>query len=61
MTPQIVTSDFDCRLIGDRMLAEEQFGRIQIDRGQEIRKWTKKFKEVSIYKKERLILKFKHN
>jgi len=37
-TPPIVTSDFIyLRLIGDRRLAETQFGKIQIDRTDEIR------------------------
>jgi len=46
-TPPIVTSDFVyLRLIGDRRLAETQFGKIQIDRTEEIRNWTNKIKEV---------------
>ena len=46
-TPTIVTSDFVyLRLIGDRRLAEDQFGKIQIDRTQEIRNWAHKMKEV---------------
>jgi len=46
-TPQIVTSDFVyLRLIGDRRLAETQFGKIQIDRTEEIRNWANKIKEV---------------
>lgn len=46
-TPPIVTSDFVyLRLIGDRRLAETQFGKIQIDRTEEIRSWTNKVKEV---------------
>jgi hypothetical protein len=40
-TPPVVTSDFVyLRLIGDRRLAEDQFGKIQIDRTEEIRKWA---------------------
>jgi uncharacterized protein YecE (DUF72 family) len=40
-TPPIVTSDFVyLRLIGDRRLAESQFGKIEIDRTEEIRKWA---------------------
>ena len=40
-SPPIVTSDFVyLRLIGDRRLAESQFGKIQIDRTEEIRKWA---------------------
>ena len=46
-TPPVVTSDFVyLRLIGDRRLAETQFGEIQIDRTQEIRNWANKIKEV---------------
>ena len=46
-TPPIVTSDFVyLRLIGDRRLAESQFGKIQIDRTEEIKKWAEKMKEV---------------
>jgi len=46
-TPAIITSDFVYpRLIGDRRLAEDQFGIIQINRSQEIKNWTSKMKEV---------------
>jgi uncharacterized protein YecE (DUF72 family) len=46
-TPPVITSDFVyLRLIGDRTLSEDQFGKLQIDRTKEIRKWTEKFKEV---------------
>jgi uncharacterized protein YecE (DUF72 family) len=46
-TPPIVTSDFVyLRLIGDRRLAEDQFGKIRIDRTEEIRNWANKMKEV---------------
>ena len=39
-TPPIVTSDFVyLRLIGDRRLADGQFGNIQIDRTEEIKRW----------------------
>lgn len=52
-TPPIVTSDFVyLRLIGDRRLAEEQFGKIQIDRTEEIRNWANKMKEVKQNEKE---------
>ena len=45
-TPPIVTSDFVyLRLIGDRRLAENDFGKIQIDRSEEIKKWADKLKE----------------
>ena len=46
-TPPVVTSDYVyLRLIGDRRLAEDQFGKIQIDRTEEIRNWANKLKEV---------------
>jgi uncharacterized protein YecE (DUF72 family) len=46
-TPPVVTSDFVyLRLIGDRRLTEEQFGKIQIDRTEETKKWTDKMKEI---------------
>ena len=46
-TPPIVTSDFVyLRLIGDRRLAEDQFGKIQIDRAEEIKRWTQKMKDI---------------
>lgn len=52
-TPSVVTSDFVyLRLIGDRRLAEEQFGKIQIDRTEEIINWTRKFKEVKQCEKD---------
>jgi len=52
-TPPIVTSDFVyLRLIGDRRLAENQFGKIQIDRTEEIRNWANKMKEVKQNEKD---------
>lgn len=46
-TPTIVTSDFVyLRLIGDRRLAEDQFGKIQIARTEEIRNWATKLKQI---------------
>ena len=46
-TPPIVTSDFVyLRLIGDRRLSDDQFGKIQIDRTEEIRNWANRMKEV---------------
>ena len=46
-TPPVITSDFIyLRLIGDRRLSETQFGKIQIDRTEEIRNWANKMKEV---------------
>ena len=52
-TPPIVTSDFVyLRLIGDRRLSEYQFGKIQIDRAEEIRRWAEKLKEVKQNEKD---------
>jgi uncharacterized protein YecE (DUF72 family) len=52
-TPPIVTSDFlYLRLIGDRRLAETEFGKIQIDRTQEIRNWAAKMKEIRLNEKD---------
>jgi uncharacterized protein YecE (DUF72 family) len=52
-TPPVVTSDFVyLRLIGDRRLAEDQFGKIQIDRSQEIKNWANKMKEVKENEKD---------
>ena len=52
-TPPVVTSDFVyLRLIGDRRLAEDQFGKIQIDRSEEIRNWANKMKEVKQNEKD---------
>ena len=45
--PQVVTSDFVyLRLIGDRRLSDVQFGKIQIDRTEEIRNWANKIKDI---------------
>lgn len=53
VAPTIVTSDFVyLRLIGDRRLAETQFGKIQIDRTEEIRNCANKMKEVKQNEKE---------
>ncbi|HEX2306417.1 MAG TPA: DUF72 domain-containing protein [Nitrososphaeraceae archaeon] len=52
-TPPIVTSDFVyLRLIGDRRLAESQFGKIQIDRTEQIKNWANKMKEVKQNEKD---------
>jgi uncharacterized protein YecE (DUF72 family) len=52
-TPPIVTSDFVyLRLIGDRRLAEEQFGKIQIDRSEEINRWAEKIKDIKQNEKD---------
>ena len=52
-TPPVVTSNFVyLRLIGDRRLAENQFGKIQIDRTEEINNWANKMKEVKQNEKD---------
>jgi uncharacterized protein YecE (DUF72 family) len=52
-TPPVVTSDFVyLRLIGDRRLSDDQFGKIQIDRTEEIRNWANKMKDVSKNEKD---------
>lgn len=51
-TPSVVTSDFIyLRLIGDRRLSEDQFGKIHIDRTEQMKYWTQKFKEIEQYEK----------
>jgi len=46
-TPPIVTSDFVyLRLIGDRSINEKDFGKIQKDRVEEMKRWTDKIKQV---------------
>jgi uncharacterized protein YecE (DUF72 family) len=40
------------RLIGDRRLTENQFGKIQIDRTEEIKKWADKLKEIKQNEKD---------
>jgi uncharacterized protein YecE (DUF72 family) len=46
-TPPIVTTDFlYLRLIGDRSIQEKDFGKIQIDRIAEMRKWIKNIRGV---------------
>src|SRR5881397_1503435 len=52
-TPPVVTSDFVyLRLIGDRRINDNQFGKIQIDRTEEIRNWANKMKEVKQNEKD---------
>ena len=52
-TPPVVTSDFVyLRLIGDRRLDDDQFGKVQIDRTEEIRNWANKMKEVKQNEKD---------
>src|SRR5215472_1011407 len=46
-TPPIVTTDFlYVRFIGDRSIQENDFGRIQVDRIAEMRKWAENIKSV---------------
>ena len=46
-SPPIVTTDFVyLRLIGDRSIKEENFGKIQKDREQEMTYWSNKFRTV---------------
>jgi uncharacterized protein YecE (DUF72 family) len=46
-SPAIVTSDFVyLRLIGDRSIKETEFGKIQKDRGNEMKYWSDKFTEI---------------
>jgi uncharacterized protein YecE (DUF72 family) len=46
-TPPILTTDFlYLRLIGDRSIQEKDFGRIQIDRVNEMQKWADNIKKV---------------
>ena len=47
-TPSIVTSYFVyLRLVGDRRPDKTQFGKIQINRSEEIKNWANKMKEVN--------------
>ena len=46
-SPPVVTSDFVyLRLIGDRSIREEEFGKIQKDRQQEMKYWSDRFRTV---------------
>jgi hypothetical protein len=50
--PLVVTSDLVyLRLLGDRRLSEDQFGKIRIDRTEEIKKLTEKMKEIEQHEK----------
>lgn len=52
-TPPVVTSDFVyLRLIGDRRLSEDQFGKILIDRNEEINGWAEKMKDIKQNEKD---------
>ena len=52
-SPPIVTSDFVyLRLIGDRSIREDEFGKIQKDRQKEMKYWSDKFGTVGEYEKE---------
>ena len=49
----MVTSDFVyIRLIGDRSIHERDFGSVQIDRIQEMTKWTDRLKEIQKYERD---------
>jgi hypothetical protein len=51
-TPPVVTTDFlYVRLIGDRTIQETDFGKIQKDRGSEMKKWTRNIRRVEVEKK----------
>lgn len=45
-SPPIVTTDFVSWLIGDRSIKDDEFGKIQKDREQEMKYWTTKFRTV---------------
>src|SRR5581483_5955506 len=46
-TPPVVTTDFVyLRLIGDRSIQEKDFGRIQIDRISEMKKWANNIENI---------------
>ena len=50
--PSVVTSDFAyLRLIGDRYIDENDFGKIQRDRTQEMQKWADQIKNIQKYEK----------
>jgi uncharacterized protein YecE (DUF72 family) len=56
-TPPVVTTDFlYLGLIGDRSIQEKDFGRIQIDRIAEMRKWARNFKKVEEEEEEQVKL-----
>jgi hypothetical protein len=53
-TPPILTTDFlYLRLIGDRSIQENDFGRIQIDRALEMQKWVE---NIEAFQNERIRL-----
>jgi uncharacterized protein YecE (DUF72 family) len=56
-TPPVLTSDFlYLRLIGDRSIQEEDFGRIQIDRVTEMQKWAENLTNVQEDKQIKLAI-----
>jgi uncharacterized protein YecE (DUF72 family) len=56
-TPPVVTTDFlYLRLIGDRSIQEKDFGRVQIDRIAEMRKWARNIKKVEEEEEEQVKL-----
>ena len=52
-SPPVVTTDFVyLRLIGDRSIKEDEFGKIQKDREQEMKYWSDRFRTVQKGEKE---------
>ena len=52
-SPPVVTTDFVyLRLIGDRSIKEDEFGKIQKDREQEMKYWSDRFRTVQKDEKE---------
>lgn len=52
-SPPVVTTDFAyLRLIGDRSIKEDEFGKIQKDREQEMKYWSDRFRTVQKDEKE---------
>ena len=45
-SPPIVTTTLYLRIIGDRSIKDDEFGKIQKDREQEMKYWTTKFRTV---------------
>ena len=56
-TPPVVTTDFlYLRLVGDRSIQDKDFGKIQIDRIGEMRKWARNIKRVQDEEEEQVKL-----
>jgi uncharacterized protein YecE (DUF72 family) len=55
-TPPVVTTDFVyLRFIGDRTIPEEEFGRIQRDRTEEMKYWAGIFNKIASKKKDKKV------